>query len=82
MTSAIARNKTTKKGHHKNRRPMGKICIKEFFIKHFVPKLRLFPVYTVPKIGHFVTSVSLCKQLKISLCPLSLRGLYVSLYGY
>ena len=34
-----------------------------FYKKCFVPKLRLFLVYTVPMVGHFLTSVSMCKGL-------------------
>ena len=36
-------------------RQMGKIFKKAN--EWFVPKLRLFPVYTVHEVGHFVTSV-------------------------
>ena len=55
--SANAPNKHPKKGHHKNQCPMGKIFLKSIL------KLQLFPVYTVSKVGHFVTSVSMCKGL-------------------
>ena len=56
----IPHNKTPKNGHHKNQRPMGKILC---FVKCFVPKLQLFSIYTVPKVSHFVTSVSMHKGL-------------------
>ena len=42
---------------------MGKILKSHFLFKCFIPKLRLVPVYKVPKACHFVTSVSMHKGL-------------------
>ena len=68
----IPLNKTPKKGHHKNQRPMGKIFKKAFDFKCVILKLRIFPVYTVPKCVHFLTSVSMCKAFSKSM---HLRGI-------
>ena len=60
---AILHYKTPKKEHHKNQRPMGKIFKKVFLIRMLRSKLRLFPVYAIPKFGHFVVCVSMRKVL-------------------
>ena len=62
--SAIARNTTPKKGHHKNQRPMGKILKGVLILNLLFQSYGNFPVYTVPKVGHFITSVSMRKGLR------------------
>ena len=71
--SAIPLKKKPKNEHHKNQRPIGDL---RFDFKCVVPKLQLFSAYTVPKVGHFVTSVSMRKGLHtFSICIWEAGGL-------
>ena len=61
MKSAIAPNK---KGHHMNQRPMGRILKGLFNINGSFQSYGYLPFIQYIKVGHFVTSLIMCKGLR------------------